>query len=63
MSSKAIPDYIPSNEDYVRIETYISSNEIGIEPGMDVICENCGGSAQVAVTFRSDFFLPKFRAK
>lgn len=44
--------------DYLFIESYIKKYEIGIDPIMDVKCKTCGGTAPVAVTFRSEFFIP-----
>lgn len=58
-------DYLSelSPGDYVKIETYILDNEIGLDPIMNVTCKNCGGSSPVAVSFRSDFFIPRFESK
>lgn len=47
--------------DYAYLESYILHFEMGVNPYMDVKCNDCGGISPMAVTFRSDFFVPKFR--
>lgn len=46
-------------EDYSDVQAYINKIEIGIDPYMTVVCQECGGTGQVPVNFLSDFFLPK----
>lgn len=48
-----------SPRDLSYITTYIDAYGIGIEPNMNVECQECGGVAPMGVTFRPDFFLPK----
>lgn len=45
--------------DYSFIESHLQDVSVGLEPMIDVKCDNCGGSAETALPFRSDFFLPK----
>lgn len=47
--------------DYAFLESYVLHYEMGVNPYMDVKCNSCGGSSPMAVTFRSDFFVPKYR--
>jgi hypothetical protein len=47
--------------DYAYLESYILHYEMGVNPFMDVKCNKCGGSSPMAVTFRADFFVPKYR--
>ena len=45
--------------DFGKIESYLNHYDMGISPIMNVTCKNCGGLADLAVSFRSDFFVPK----
>lgn len=47
--------------DYAYLESYILHFEMGVNPHMDVTCNECGGNSPMAVSFRSDFFIPKYR--
>lgn len=50
-------------EDYAYLESYISDNTIGFIPAIDVECTNkeCREVNKVPVTFRYDFFIPKYK--
>jgi|TARA_R110001592_G_scaffold65278_3_gene200456 hypothetical protein len=54
-------DYIVSMNpiDFGKIESYLNHFDMGISPIMNVTCKNCGGIADVAVSFRPEFFVPK----
>ncbi len=52
--SKAEPD------DYSYIISYVNHYEFGIDPSIEASCKKCGGAAQVAVTFRPEFFISKY---
>jgi hypothetical protein len=45
--------------DFAKIETYLEHYDMGIRPEMNVTCMNCGGTSPLAVSFRSEFFVPK----
>ncbi len=51
-----------SPADYTVIESYVESIDIGIVPVVQVKCGDCGGIGPAALTFRGDFFLPKYSA-
>ena len=46
--------------DYAYIISYINFHDFGVDPEVKVPCQKCGGTATVAVTFRPDFFVPKY---
>lgn len=46
-------------EDYSDLQTIMEQHAIGIEPTMDVVCQECGGVGSIPVTFHPRFFLPK----
>ena len=52
--SKATP------EDYAYIISYMNFYDLGVDPETPVSCKKCGGQTAVAVTFRPDFFVPKY---
>lgn len=54
-------DYIVAMNpiDFGKIESYLNHFDMGISPIMNVTCKNCGGIADVAVSFRPEFFVPK----
>jgi len=54
-----IIDMSPGEYSYLR--AYMEKNGMGIKPMVNVVCKNCGGSAQVAVSFRSEFFIPEYQ--
>ena len=45
--------------DFGKVESYLSHFDMGISPIMNVDCKNCGGAADLAVSFRPEFFVPK----
>lgn len=49
-----------SPEDYVIIVGELENRDIGIVPIINVKCDKCGGIAPAGVSFRGDFFLPKY---
>ncbi|MFW6219518.1 MAG: hypothetical protein ACOC33_01490 [bacterium] len=46
--------------DYSQVSTYVSDNAFGIDPWINAKCEKCGGESQIGITFREDFFIPKY---
>jgi len=48
--------------DYVQISSIIEKNAMGIEPWLRVKCEECGGTAQIGISFRTEFFIPTYKA-
>ena len=46
-------------EDYSDITGYLEKIDIGVESLMNVTCEECGGTGQIPVNFRPEFFFPK----
>ena len=54
-------DYIVAMNpiDFGKIESYLNHFDMGISPVMNVTCKNCGGIADVAVSFHPEFFVPK----
>lgn len=49
--------------DLSQITTYVENHTIGIEENMTVDCDKCGGNVPLGITFRSNFFLPKYTAR
>lgn len=49
-----------SPEDFAFILTYIDKWAMGVDPTMNVECMRCGGNVPMGITFRSDFFIPKY---
>lgn len=49
-------------QDYSNIDTYVNENIVGVKPYMNVTCNQCGGESQIGISFRPDFFLPKYRS-
>lgn len=47
--------------DYSYIRTYMDKKGMGIKPYINVTCNECGGTAVVAVSFREEFFIPSFK--
>ena len=47
--------------DYAYLKTYMEKNGMGIKPYVNVSCQECGGTAPVAVSFREDFFIPEYK--
>lgn len=55
---KYVLEFTP--RDLSQITTYVSNYKIGIQDDILVNCKLCGEDAPIGVTFRSDFFLPKY---
>lgn len=55
-------DYISAlgAEDYSYIHSYILHIDFGISPYIEATCKHCGGANSVQVSFRPEFFVPKF---
>jgi ribosomal protein S27E len=47
--------------DFSYIGSYIEKFGMGIQPYMNVKCNDCGGTAQLGISFRSDFFVPTYK--
>ena len=45
-------------ESFVDITSYIDTYSIGVEPVMNVVCDNCGGTSPMGITFHPAFFVP-----
>lgn len=50
-----------SPEDYSYIVSYINHFDFGVDPETPVKCAKCGGETLVSVSFRPDFFVPKYK--
>lgn len=50
-----------SPEDYAYIVSYINHFDFGVDPETPVKCAKCGGETTVSVSFRPDFFVPKYK--
>lgn len=48
---------------YAIIESYLEDKRVGVEPMMNVVCKECGGSTETVLPFRPDFFLPKVHSR
>lgn len=46
-------------QDFAYIDSFIQYIDFGVNPIMEIKCEKCGGISPVAISFRSDFFIPK----
>lgn len=46
--------------DFITIINYKDNYDINIKPSFTVECKNCGGEVETPLTFRPDFFLPKY---
>jgi hypothetical protein len=46
--------------DYAYIESFVRHVDFGVDPIMQVKCTKCGGTSPVAISFRSDFFVPQY---
>lgn len=47
--------------DFSYLASYIEECGMGIKPYISVKCSNCGGTGPVGISFRGDFFLPKYK--
>ena len=50
-----------SPEDYAYIISYTNHYDFGVDPETPVVCAKCGGKTTVSVSFRPDFFVPKYK--
>ena len=50
-----------SPEEFSYITSYIDKYGMGIKPYINVLCNKCGGSTPVGISFRSDFFFPTYK--
>ena len=41
--------------------SYLADVSISIDNEIRVKCEECGGEAQIAIPFRADFFIPRYK--
>jgi hypothetical protein len=46
--------------DYAFIISYMNHFDFGVDPETPVKCAKCGGMTEVSVSFRPDFFVPKY---
>lgn len=46
--------------DYAFIISYMNYFDFGVDPETPVKCVKCGGTTEVSVSFRPDFFVPKY---
>jgi hypothetical protein len=46
--------------DFIKIINYKDNFDINIKPSFTVNCKKCGGEVETPLTFRPDFFLPKY---
>jgi len=53
--------FISNTKIYSQIKGYINEFDFGISDTLNVKCNACGGTAQVGLTFREDFFIPAYR--
>jgi hypothetical protein len=63
MSLKQKYDYLIDLDsgDYARIATEQLDNEMGISTIIDVKCNKCGETSPAGLSFRPDFFIPKYK--
>lgn len=56
-------DYVSELDpsDFAYLTSYMEYISFGIKNSLEVKCQKCGGSTQTGVTFRSEFFLPKYK--
>jgi len=55
--------YNMSPEQYSYLISYVKEFSIGVSPVISAKCEKCGGESLVGVTFREEFFLPKYKVR
>jgi len=48
-------------ESFIDITSYMEKYSIGVEPIMNVVCSNCGGTSPMGITFHPAFFVPTRR--
>jgi hypothetical protein len=49
--------------DYVYLQSFIQSKTAGLEPMVDVKCNECGGSTETVLPFQPNFFFPEVDIK
>ena len=49
--------------DYCYLISMIDEWNFGLKQYLEVKCDKCGGDALVGITFREDFFLPKYKIR
>lgn len=49
--------------DYCYLISMIDEWNFGLKKYLEVKCDKCGGDALVGITFREDFFLPKYKIR
>ena len=54
-------NFISNTKIYSQIKGYINEFDFGISDTLNVTCNSCGGTAQMGLTFREDFFIPIYR--
>ena len=47
--------------DYSYLKSYMTKKGMGIKPFVNIECQECGGTASIAVSFREDFIVPEFK--
>jgi hypothetical protein len=47
--------------DFSYIGSYIEKFGMGIQPYMNIKCNDCGGTSPMGISFRSDFFVPSYK--
>ncbi len=47
--------------DFSYISSYMDKFSMGVKPYVNAVCKKCGGTAPCAVSFRADFFFPKYQ--
>lgn len=48
--------------DYSYIKTKLEKITMGVSPVLTVKCSECGGESLIGITFRTEFFIPKYSA-
>lgn len=48
-------------ESFIDIKSYMEQYSIGVDPIMNVVCSNCGGTSPMGITFHPSFFVPNRR--
>lgn len=48
-------------QDFSLIVSYIDKFGMGLKPFMNVKCNKCGGTSQMAITFHKSFFFPSYK--
>jgi len=54
-------EYVSNIKIYSQIKGFVSEFDFGISDELTVTCNSCGGTAQVGLSFREDFFIPAYR--